>query len=272
MSIAIIDLDSVMYTIGNGNKILDENGVPKRSEDGKRFLYIDKTHEELIQSADQIMNSILTNSGTTYYIAYIKGQSTTLSRLQVYPDYKANRSGVEPTWWQFCKQYMIKEWKALEVHGMEVDDAVNLTRLHYPDSFICAIDGDLLGLEGKHHNWSKNVWVEVSEKDANVKFWSDMISGQKGDNIHGLKGRGIKYVETLFKKINYHSDLEYAELVFSAYLTYYNNVTLALKEFNKNYTCLKILSEHDNFTYPEPIKVTKRQYLEQIQDYNKLFE
>jgi hypothetical protein len=183
--IAIIDMDSVAFYIGHPNKVLDERGVPKRTEDNSKFLYIDKTEDELKQSADDLMNKILTNGGFDGYIAYIKGVHTITDRRTINDDYKQNRNKESPKWWSFVKDYLILNWNVIPVDFMEVDDAVNITRLQISDSYICAIDKDLLTLHGTHYNWSKNQWVEVDKQQADEAFWTDCITGQAGDNIKG---------------------------------------------------------------------------------------
>ena len=93
-----MDLDSIAFAAGHGNKVLDENGKPKRTEDNSKFLYIDKTEEELIASVDSIMIGILVKGGFTHYIGYIKGSKTTVSRKLINPEYKENRSKESPKW------------------------------------------------------------------------------------------------------------------------------------------------------------------------------
>lgn len=128
--VAIIDLDSVAYSIGNGVKLKDDQGNPIR-EDGKRFVYRDKTEEELVLTTDHVMNSILTKGGFTHYIGLIKGDRTTDRRKAINPDYKANRSQEEPKWWSFVKQRLVDKWHCVVVNDMEVDDAVNIIYYHY---------------------------------------------------------------------------------------------------------------------------------------------
>jgi hypothetical protein len=168
--IAVIDIDSVAYAIGNPNKVLDEQGNPIKvlSDKGNMvFQYVEKTEEELKQSADYVMNDILTKCQATHYIGFIKGKNTITDRLVINPNYKQNRSKDQPKWWQAVKDYLITNWGVIEAHGAEVDDLVNITRLQLPDSFLVAIDGDLLGLEGNHYNWKTNEWITVTKEQAN---------------------------------------------------------------------------------------------------------
>lgn len=148
LKIAIIDLDSVLFSIGNGNKVLDEQGEPVK-EDGK-FVYTEKTELELIEASDFWMNKILTDSKAESYIAYIKGFKTTNNRKEINSEYKSSRPKTSPWYWNFVKEYLILKWKAIPVHNVEVDDVVNITKQHINGSFIVAIDNDLLFLEGTH--------------------------------------------------------------------------------------------------------------------------
>lgn len=255
MKIAVIDMDSVCYSIGNPNKVLDEFGNPKK--ENNKFVYTDKTPEELKLSADIVMNSILQNSGATHYIAYMKGQKTTVSRKAINPEYKANRSTEAPKWWKFVQNDLFERWNAKYVHDIEVDDAVNITVKSLPDSFICAIDNDLLGLAGTHYNWRSNEWFTVTESEANRKFWTDMIAGQTGDNIKGIPGKGVKYAEKLFSDPTYYDMIFiYPELVFRSYIEYFG-VEKGIKEYYKNYMSLKILDSYPYFLPPQPIAFEK---------------
>src|SRR6476619_1844206 len=182
---AIIDLDSILFAAAWGNKIYlgdDELGNPIYQRDDKgRLEYIDKTEEEICDSLDAIMNDILSNTESTGYIAYVKGKNTGAHRYLAKSDYKANRPKESPKWWNFTKQYAIDKWNAIEVNDIEVDDAVNITRLNIEDGFIVAIDKDLLHLEGTHYNWRSMEWSTLSKEDAELYFWTDMIVGQPGD-------------------------------------------------------------------------------------------
>jgi len=253
--IAIIDCDSIAYIAFHPNKVLDANGNPLR--ENNKFVYQDKSERQIEASLDSLMDNILSSGGFTDYIGFVKGKNTIINRLSINPLYKSNRNAKQPKFWEFTKQSMIQRWKAVEVNGLEVDDAVNITRLNIKDSFITAIDKDLLSLEGTHYNWKKNEWVTVNTGEADTAFWSDMICGQPGDGLIGLKGKGEKYVEQLFKPNVLAPDLElwvpnYVK-VLQAYYDYYKDFEIALDEYTKMYKCLKILDKSEGFVIPEPI-------------------
>lgn len=240
--VAIIDLDSVVFTIGNPNKVLDSAGNPMRTEDGSKFLYIDKTDDELIQSTDDIMKMILARGNFTHYIGFIKGKNTIKRKKLINPDYKSNRKGDKPAWMDLVVSTLLKNWNVAIVDEIEVDDAVNITRLFIPNSNIVAIDSDLLGLEGTHFNWRKDEWVTRTREEAKKQFWKDMICGTH-NNTKGLKGKGEKYVEGLFK-IN-PEDIrigKYLEFTFNEYISHYGE-ELGIENFYKEYKMLKILDK-----------------------------
>jgi DNA polymerase-1 len=246
--IAIIDLDSLAFYAGHPNKYLDEDGEPKRTEDGARFLYVDKTEAELKASVDYLMNSLLSKGKFDGYIAYIKGKNTILERKEINVEYKDNRNKEAPKWWPIVKDYFISNWNAVSVDNMEVDDAVNITRLKVPESFICAIDKDLLNLHGTHYNWSKDLWVETNKDVADYEFWKDMIVGQSGDNIKGVPGVGK--ANEIFTKQLFKPNAAY---VLELYIRNMGEET-GISEFYKNYKSLRILSSKDGFVIPEIIK------------------
>lgn len=251
--IAVLDLDSIAYSIGNPNKVLDDEGVPVKvlSKAGNMvFSYTDKTEEELYASADEVMTNILTKSGADSYIGYMKGSDTTTSRVKINPDYKANRKQEPPKWWDTVQGYLFDNWGAKYVNNMEVDDAVNITRLTLPNSFIVAIDGDLLGLEGSHYNWVKNEWVTRTKFWANQKFWSDMICGQTGDSIKGLPGKGPAFFAKLDRICVEHTIPLHA-IILNEYIAHFGE-SEGIREFYKNYNSLYIL-EKGNLNIPEPI-------------------
>lgn len=261
---AIIDLDSVAFAIGNPNKILDEQGNPvkvKSAAGNMVFSTVEKTIDELRQSADIIMTDILNACNAESYIGFIKGSNTTAFRLQVNPEYKGNRKKESPWWWGIVKQHLLTKWKAVEANGLEVDDAVNITRLMDSTSFIVAIDGDLLGLEGTHYNWKKREWITVNFEQSEYKFWKDMIVGQPGDNIKGIPSKGEAYWK------NYYKDTLLGQLRSQVFEDYLNNLGeyYGIKEFYKNYMSLRILEPGNiDFTIPEPIQWKNQETVEEL--------
>lgn len=266
MMIAVIDLDSIAYAIGSGKKVLDDQGQPIRVDN--KFVYTDKTEEELKLWADFYMRQILDKGKFTHYIGFIKGCATTSRRVAVNHDYKGNRAKEAPSWWQTVKDYLIGSWNAIEAHGHEVDDYVNITYLRLKSSYNASnkvyrvsIDNDLLGLEGTNYNWRKDEWLTVDRDQADRKFWGDMIIGQTVDNIKGLVGKGPAFAAALFEDIEL-GQLTYREITFMTYITLLGEMR-GIHEFYKNYISLKILEDIEGYEAPQPIEYVPINLLEE---------
>lgn len=244
MKIAVIDVDHLFFICLTGEKILDINGLPVKVDN--KFTYRERTFEESCNIADTYITNLLNVTEATHYIGFFGGSS--ISRVKIYPEYKANRKDLEPLKnlsqmkihlyhkWKFV---WLSDWNGWNEH--ETDDYVASFVKQTPNSFIISPDKDLLGLEGNHYNPKKNEWVYVPECNAINNFWCSMICGDTVDNIFGLKNRGIKFYLYLTQDVSPLDAKVLGNIVFEAYVDYYQyNYDLAIKEFYKNYQCLKI--------------------------------
>lgn len=238
--IAIIDADSLVFSAGHGNKIIEEYDSfeqPVYKKENGKLVYVEKTDDELKASTDELMCNIMNRGQFTHYIIYIKGKDTIKHKLNINPNYKQDRNKEQPKWWNFIKEYLVNKYEAVIANNYEVDDYVVSHFKQLPNSHIVAIDSDILSVEGTHYNWRKDEWVTSTKDNETFAFWSQMITGNH-NNIKGIPGKGIKYAEKLFEKLNYKTDLEYAELVFSDYLV--NFKLEGIEEYYKNYKSIKI--------------------------------
>lgn len=248
LKIAILDVDSIAYSVGAGNKIIldyDEFNAPIYKKENNKLVYIDKTEDELIESADFIMNNILSKSGCTHYIGFIKGKNTIQSKLKYNPEYKQNRPSLAPTWWNFVKEDLIRRYNIFTANDFEVDEFVISFYKQTPNSFICAIDSDILGTEGTHYNWRKETWITTTKEQEEFNFWSQMITGNH-NNVTGIPGKGIKFFEKiLIANMNiYDYVLDNNLLIFNEYVKYYGEEK-GINEFYKTYKSLIIRKDLD---------------------------
>lgn len=134
--------------------------------------------------------------GKTYVIV---SDPKTNFRYDIYPEYKANRSGREKT----KDFYKLRKW-AYKTHtwvkNTEADDVV---AYHVRNGAIgFTIDKDLYkgvpGLWYNSHHMHRN-WVTTSEEEANKFCMMQAVMGDATDNIKGIEGLGEKTVEKLLK-------------------------------------------------------------------------
>lgn len=234
--VAIIDADSICF-------------IAHWNSDSKSF---DKSLEDILQSTDQIISNLLITIGASKYIGFV-GFGKCVKRNTVYPEYKANRKDREPLkYLTDIKNHMVDKWKFFALHGIEADDMVNSVRVKVDGSIICAIDKDLLMLEGTHYNYKKNEWVTVSEQDAALYFWKSMIIGDSADNIKGLEGKGKSFADKLLLNIDDEQSLRIA--VFEEYIDHYGEYE-GISKFYQNYICLKIKDDYPATGFLTPLKV-----------------
>lgn len=234
--VAIIDADSICF-------------IAHWDSDSKSF---DKSLEDILQSTDQIISNILITIGASKYIGFV-GYGRCAERNAVYPEYKANRKDKEPLkHLRAIKDHMVDKWKFVGLHGIEADDMVNSVRVKIDGSIICAIDKDLLMLEGTHYNYKKNEWVTVSQEDAALYFWKSMIIGDSVDNIKGLEGKGKAFADKLLLNIDDEQSLRIA--VFEEYINHYGEYE-GISKFYQNYVCLKIKDDYPATGLLNPLDV-----------------
>ena len=252
---ALLDMDSIIFACFNGNKIPDGKGGWLRTEDNKRFLYTEKTPEEVIQACDDILTMILTDCGADSYILFIKGKDTIKDRLAVNPEYKQDRNQEQPKYWKLCSDHFVNKWGAHLANGLETDDCLNICKHNVPNSFLCCIDSDLLGTEGTHYDWKKKLWITSTKKNEEYRLWTDMIVGTH-NNVKGLPKKGKVFAEKVLngEGMLQPSTSSFPARVLNAYIEYYGNSHDAITEFYKNYKCVKLLTFKEDFGVPTPIE------------------
>jgi len=138
--------------------------------------------------------------GATSYRGFISGENN--YRYKINPEYKANRKDkADPRWRQDLKAHAIREWSGEVTFDIEADDALGINQ--HEGSIIVSIDKDLRQIPGLHYSfelsgvsvlgksWTRpEEFVTVNEFDGNRFFYSQLLIGDKADNIIGIGGIG----------------------------------------------------------------------------------
>lgn len=143
-----------------------------------------------------------------------------LFRDQVSPTYKKSREGVErPVHLLKCKQFLEEHYGAETVNGYEADDliAIRHTEVGPGQSVVMSIDKDLKQLPGMHFDFTKKLMSEVSPEEARENFWTQVLVGDKVDDIQGLHGVGPVTAKKILKDCHGKSENKYYRTVLKAY-------------------------------------------------------
>lgn len=260
--LGLIDGDYLLYVATNPDKELDQEGQPVKKDN--KFVYLENNVIRSIEKVNTIIIDILDSIEAECYLGFLTGGSF---RYKINQDYKANRKDrIRPKYLKVIKEYLIDEWKFYQHNELEADDLVRIARnkwdftkelsslsLTFEQAIIVSNDKDILNLEGLHYNPQKKQFVDTNEKEALDYFWKSMIIGDQGDNIHGLRGKGEKFVEKLLIE---NLGIPIESIVFNEYIQFHGEKK-GIEEFYKNYRSLLILDEYKNLELPEPIKYIK---------------
>lgn len=121
---------------------------------------------------------------------FLSGGSNFRDSVATILPYKGNRPDRKPVHYDNIRKYMISQWGAEIIEGMEADDALAINQTS--ESVICTIDKDLDMVEGWHYNYSTEKLYEVSPFGACYSFYRQLLTGDSTDNIQGLVGVGKK--------------------------------------------------------------------------------
>lgn len=140
--------------------------------------------------------------GDNNYKLYLDGGGNFREGMANIRPYKGNRKGKDkPVYYDEIRKYLVEQWGAELVYGMEADDAcaIELTRVG-KNGILCGVDKDFMQVPGKHYNTMKEKLSVVTEKQAIYNLWHQAITGDSTDNIAGCKGIGPKKAAQIVSK------------------------------------------------------------------------
>jgi DNA polymerase I len=171
---ALIDADIVAYRVA----------CTLEDDDAEDFVYA---------RAEDLVDQILVNTEATEYRLFLTGKNN--FRYSIYPEYKAHRPTEKPFWLEKCRQYLIATFNAEVIDGQEADDALGIAQTE--DTIICSIDKDLLMIPGRHYNFVKDEFQEVTNDSGMRHFYMQCLTGDRSDNIKGIEKIGPKKAEKI---------------------------------------------------------------------------
>lgn len=139
--------------------------------------------------ADKIVNDILEDTGADSYGMYLTGSGN--FRRELLPSYKANRPVERPKHWAAVREFLVTQHKAVMCEGYEADDELGIQQdKERGTTVICSIDKDLLQIPGRHYNFVKKVFQEVTYDQGYKALYIQSLVGDRSDNIFGIAGIG----------------------------------------------------------------------------------
>ncbi len=169
----------------------------------------EESEEEALDKADGLMDDIRFAATVVEddLQVYLTGKGN--YRYEIDSSYKGNRKDIEkPAHLAAIRSHLIDNWGAVVSEGEEADDLIaqEAHRLNY-NCIVASVDKDFLQLPCRHYNFNKGEWDYQSEWEAHVFFYTQILTGDRADNVQGIYGIGPKKAERLLSECKTEEDL-----------------------------------------------------------------
>jgi len=171
---ALIDGDILVYRVGFSTNEPDE----------EKFA---------ISRMGNFVDRLIRLEGIETYEGYLTGKNNYRSEIATEQTYKGNRKDArKPVHYDSLREYLVSKWGFTVIDGQEADDAMGIKAYDLPEDSSCimTIDKDLDMIRGWHYNFVKEDLYYVTEKEAIKNFYIQILTGDRVDNIPGIKGIG----------------------------------------------------------------------------------
>ena len=194
MQIALIDGDILVYRIG--------------------FASEDEPESIAMARCCEFLEDIILFNGFDEYKGFLTGGNNFRKDVAKTAPYKGNRKAAKPKHYDLLREYMTKAWGFEMIEGQEADDAIGIAAYALdPEEYcICTIDKDLDMIRGKHYNFVKDFFYHVSEEECIFNFYKQILTGDRVDNIIGLKGIGDVKAKRILKECKDENEMYLAVL------------------------------------------------------------
>ena len=191
---------------------------------------------EYCELADKYITNIVRNASPDIkdYKVFLTGKGNYRKDIAVTQEYKGTRAKEKPEYLEAVRQHLISKHLAQVSAGEEADDLIAIeATTRGLKSVICSIDKDFNQVPGWHYNFVKNDRFHVSKAEGMRFFYSQIIIGDRSDNILGVHGIGEKKAAIALKgcKTEYELYSKCVELLGSAERVQENGLLLWLRRY-----------------------------------------
>jgi len=169
---ALIDADSLVYAIGFSSEGIEEPLAKWRM--------------------NEAVDTILSDVGADCYVGWLTCKGNFRNDIAKTAPYKGTRVAPKPAHYQALREHLQVKYGFMMTKDIEADDAVAIACYAIPEDemIMVHIDKDLNQLRGWHYNYRKKEKYHVTEFEGLRSFYIQMLTGDRIDNIIGIKGIG----------------------------------------------------------------------------------
>jgi 5'-3' exonuclease len=191
--VVLFDADSLIYA-----SCFDSN-----KESGEKYLPLNKAYDKFQEGLDKIFTELSDQVEVEKFI--VCNGSKGNFRYDISKDYKANRTGERPPTLGKLHDLVKRKYKSHYGIDVETDDVVatlwkRVVKERGIDSvIIVSIDKDYKQFPCwfYDYHWKRKTLTKITEEEATINFYTQMIVGDSADNIKYCKGYGKVYAGKL---------------------------------------------------------------------------
>ena len=199
--------------MGNKGKVLIDGDIIAyraafSTQDGSPDDAIKKTDEVISYIIDECVGLPFASSPSDYQV-YLTGSGNFRYDLAKSYDYKGNRKHTDkPQYLNVTRDHLTESYGAITSFGEEADDLIakEAAALDY-HCVVASIDKDMLQIPCTHYNFGKGVWSKVEPFQGAKFFYTQILTGDRADNIIGIHGVGPVKADKLLSECNTEQSL-----------------------------------------------------------------
>ncbi len=146
------------------------------------------------KAVDGYIDNICATIRTNKYLLFVTGPTNFRNDIATIAPYKGTRPD-RPRNYQEVKDYVWSLPGIVVSDGCEADDVIGYYSQRDHTSVICSLDKDLDMLPGEHYNFVNRNEYYISLEEGTINFYRQILTGDKTDNIIGIRGLGPKKAE-----------------------------------------------------------------------------
>lgn len=202
--------------------------------------------EDCEHKVDELIDEIVEEVAFGYYNhvkVYLTGPNNFRFKIATIAPYKGNRANsTKPEHLEHARNYMIAAYEAQVSDGEEADDLIAIAATKCGGkAIIASVDKDFLQVPCTFYNFGRKTYTEVDEWSGLKFFYTQLLEGDRADNIKGVQGVGPKKAEKIL------ADATTEQELFEACLKTYKGDLAALTE---NGQLLWLRREEDQLWQP----------------------
>lgn len=186
--IPLVDGDILVYRLGFAADARAKKNYPGFD---KEVDYLSDVLNLIDITIDRLIDKEFSHPETSYI--FLSGKTNFRDDIATIKPYKGNREGnSKPKYYNEIREYLIECCGADMTDGIEADDAMGTFQFGSSPKSTCivTIDKDLNMIPGLHYNFVKEKHYYVTETEAYISFFRQLLEGDTTDNIPGITGIG----------------------------------------------------------------------------------